>query len=98
MAVSTASVTSGSVAGRRDRAGRAGRLLGASGDCRRRPGDERPLGLERQQALGLLEGDPADRLELVVMGAEIATGLVHQVVVDGLVDPRAALDEPVLDR
>src|SRR6185369_5870353 len=53
---------------------------------------------EGQEVLGLVEPDPADALELVVVAAQVATGRVHQVVVDGLVDPGPALDEPVLDR
>ena len=40
-----------------------------------RAGDERPLGLERQQALGLVERDPADGLELVVVPVQVAAGL-----------------------
>ena len=47
---------------------------------------------------GLVERDPADLVELVVVAAKVAAGRLHQEVVDGLVDPGAALDEPVLDR
>ena len=62
------------------------------------PGDERPLGLERQERGRLVERDPADLVELVVVAREVAADRLHQEVVDGLVDPGPALDEPVLDR
>ena len=63
-----------------------------------RPADERPLGLEGQQRRRLVEGDPAHLVELVVVAGEVAADRLHQEVVDGLVDPGAPLDEPVLDR
>ena len=47
--------------------------------------------------LGILDGDPADLVELVVVERQVATHGLHQVVVDGLVDARALLDEEVLD-
>ena len=52
--------------------------------------------VSRRWRLG--EADPADLLELVVVAGEVAADRLHQEVVDGLVDPRPALDEPVLDR
>src|SRR6476646_3939045 len=93
---SVVSVTSGSVPGRGDGAGLQRGV--AARDLVRGAGDEGALGLERQQVLVLVEPDPADALELVVVAAQVAAGRVHQEVVDGLVDPGPALDEPVLDR
>jgi hypothetical protein len=62
------------------------------------PGDEGPLRLEAQQAGRLVEADPANLIELMVVALQVATDRFHQEVVDSLVDPRAALDEPVFDR
>ena len=59
--------------------------------------DERALGLEGQDRRGLPEVDPAHLVELVVMPVEVAAHGFHHEVVDGLVDPRAGLDEPVFD-
>src|SRR6185503_9454998 len=73
-------------------------LRGVRIDNLGRLGDERALGLERQERRCLVEGDPADLVELVVVAGEVAPDRLHQEVVDGLVDPGAALDEPVLDR
>ena len=46
----------------------------------------------------VVEADPADLVELVVVARQVAAGRRHQEVVDGLVDPRPALDERVADR
>src|SRR5262245_13390120 len=97
-AVSTVSATSGSAGGPGDRARAARRLVPPGRDRLGRAGDQGSLGLERQEVLGLVERDPPDRLELVVVPAQVAAGGIHQEVVDGLVDPGPALDEPVLDR
>src|SRR6185436_19568073 len=72
IAASTVSVTSGSVAGRGDGTGLPSLVAGR--DRVGGAGDERPLGLERQQVLGLVEADPADALELVVVAAQVAAG------------------------
>src|SRR5262245_33840 len=93
----SASVTSGSVPGGGYGVG-ARRGPSAGLDRLRRPGDQGSLRFEREQALGFLEPDPADRFELVIVAAQVAPGGVHQEVVDGLVDAGPALDEPVLDR
>ena len=45
-----------------------------------------------------VEVDPAHLVELVVVAREVAADRFHHVVVDGLVDPRAGLDEGVFDR
>ena len=45
-----------------------------------------------------VEVDPADGLELPVMPCEVTAGGHHEEVVHGLVDPRARLDEGVVDR
>ena len=62
------------------------------------PRDEGPLRLEGQDAGGVGEREPADLVELVVVVGQVAPDRLHQEVVDGLVDPRAALDERVVDR
>src|SRR5439155_13167467 len=79
------------------RDGLLGRAPVRSFDDLRGPGHERTLGLERQQAGSLIEADPADPIELVIMALQIAADWLHEEIVDGLVDSRAALDEPVLD-
>jgi hypothetical protein len=71
---------------------------GRRGECRSRPGDETAFRLEGQHRGGLAEPDPADLVELVVMTGQVAADRLHQEVVDRLVDSRAGLDEPVLDR
>src|SRR5439155_1345651 len=63
----------------------------------RSPGHERTLGLERQQAGSLIEADPADPIELVIMALQIAADWLHEAIVDGLVASRPPLDEPVPD-
>ena len=60
-------------------------------------GDQRPLRLEGEQRRGLVEPDPADLVELVVVAPQVAAGRDHQEVVDGLVDAGPALDEGVVD-
>ncbi len=52
---------------------------------------------EAHQRLGIRERHPADLVELVVVERQVAADGLHQVVVDGLVDAGALLDEPVLD-
>ena len=59
--------------------------------------DEGPLGVECQEASGVVESDPADALELVIVTVQVTADRLHEKVVDGLVDARAALDEGVLD-
>ena len=76
----------------------ADRRPGASLEHGRGVRDEGPLGLEGQHRGGRVERDPADLVELVVVPGEVAAGRLHQEVVDGLVDARPRLDEPVLDR
>src|SRR4051794_7925699 len=44
-------------------------------------GDEVALGLERQQVGRLVEADPADLVELVVVALEVAADRLHQEVV-----------------
>ena len=48
------------------------RAVGRGGAPRAR--DERALGLERQEGRRLVEADPADLVELVVVAAEVAAG------------------------
>src|SRR5205809_1169729 len=83
--------------GRPDHRGRRPRRRARVDDLGRL-GDQRPLGLEREQAGGLVERDPTNLVELVVVAGEVAADRLHQEVVDRLVDAAAALDEPVLDR
>ena len=59
--------------------------------------DQRPLRFERQQAPGILEPDPSNTFELVIMPGEVAADGFHDEVVHGLVDPGAALHEGVVD-
>src|SRR5437667_10952838 len=75
-----------------------GRAPVRSFDDLRGPGHERTLGLERQQAGSLIEADPTDPIELVIMALQIAADWLHAEIVDGLVDSRATPDEPVLER
>ena len=56
-------------------------------------GHQGPLGLERQHARRLVEVDPADLVELVVVAIQVAADRLHQEVVHGLVDARPGLDE-----
>ena len=56
------------------------------------------LGLERQDAAGLGELEPANLVELVVVIGQVAAGRPHEVIEHGLVDARAALGEGVADR
>src|SRR5688500_815207 len=97
---SAVSVTSGALAGGGGSAGRIGAIRKVPGSLRpgriQRPrgaSDERPLGLERQRVPGVVEADPANRLELVVVAGEVAADRFHQEVMHGLVDPDAALHE-----
>ena len=46
----------------------------------------------------MVEADPADLVELMIVALEVTADRLHEEVVDGLVDPGSALDEPVLDR
>ena len=66
----------------------------------RRPSARRARARSRRSASSrrVVEPDPADLLELVVVPGQVAADRLHQEVVDGLVDARAGLDEPVLDR
>ena len=60
--------------------------------------DERRARSRRSARSGAsVEVDPADLVELVVVACEVAADGFHHEVVDGLVDPRAGLDERVLD-
>src|SRR5215204_1060553 len=60
--------------------------------------DERPLRLEGQERWRLVERDPANLVELVVMPREVTASGDHEEVVDRLVDAGPSLHEPVLDR
>ena len=52
---------------------------------------------EAEQSARLVDRDPADLVELVVVLVQAAADGLHQEEVDGLVDARAALGEEVLD-
>ena len=64
----------------------------------RRPGRRAPARSRTSGApAASANGDPADLVELVVVALEVPADRLHEQVVDGLVDPGAALDERVLD-
>ena len=60
--------------------------------------DQGAFALERQDRARLIEPDPADLVELVVVVRQVAADRLHQEVVDGLVDAPSGLGEVVFDR
>ena len=59
--------------------------------------DDRALGGMREEREGLVELDPADLVELGVVGVDAAAHRAHEEEVDGLVEAGRAADEEVAD-